>query len=73
MDARELGLTVAGIGLIVVIIGLLIAAGGLCWFGHLPGDISVTGRSVRVYAPVVSMLLISVVLSLILAVIRRLR
>jgi hypothetical protein len=45
----------------------------LSWFGRLPGDIRHEGDNVRVYAPIASMLVISLVLSVALAVFSRLR
>ena len=62
-------LVLAGVGLILV--GLLVWSGGFGWFGRLPGDIRVVRDSVRIYVPIVSMLLVSVVLSLVLYVVRR--
>jgi DUF2905 family protein len=58
-----------GVGL--VLLGVLVWSGALSWFGRLPGDVRIERESVRVYVPVVSMLLVSVVLSLVLYVIRR--
>ena len=54
-------LIVLGVGLVVA--GLLAWTGGLSWFGRLPGDIRWEGERGRVYIPVVSMLLVSIVLS----------
>lgn len=71
MNSRALGLLIVTAGLALVVIGLLVLAGGFGWFGRLPGDIRYERGNVRVYAPVVSMLLASVVLSLVLYVIRR--
>ena len=71
MSSREIGFLIAGAGVVVVIIGLLIASGGLGWFGRLPGDIRFGRGPVRVYAPLASMLLISVALSLLLYIARR--
>lgn len=58
-------------GACLILIGLLIYGGGLNWFGRLPGDIRYEGEQTRVYVPIVSMLIISVVLSLLLYLIRR--
>jgi hypothetical protein len=55
----------------IVLIGFLIWSGAFGWFGRLPGDIRYESGSTRVYVPLVSMLLISVVLSLIAGVARR--
>lgn len=54
-----------------MLIGLLIWSGGLQWFGHLPGDIRIERDSVRIYVPLVSMLLVSAALTLIVNLLRR--
>ena len=71
MDSRSLGLLVIALGVGAVVVGLLIMSGGLSWFGRLPGDIRVERENVRVYVPIVSMLLVSVALSVIMYLIRR--
>jgi xanthine/uracil permease len=60
-------------GLVIVLIGLGIWSGALGWFGRLPGDIRIERDSVRVYVPLASMLVISLVLSLIMYLLNRLR
>jgi hypothetical protein len=72
MSDRSLGPWVVGIGLVVVVVGLLIWSGGLGWFGRLPGDVRIERDGLRVYIPITSMLLVSVALSLLLALLRRL-
>jgi hypothetical protein len=59
------------LGLAIALIGLVVWAGGLGWFGRLPGDIRIERDTVRIYIPLVSMLIISVVLSLALYLINR--
>ena len=59
------------IGLAILVIGLLVKAGALAWFGQLPGDIEIKREGFRFYFPFASMVLISIVLSLILSLIRR--
>jgi hypothetical protein len=68
---RALGIVVIIGGFCVVLVGLLIYSGSLSWFGRLPGDIRYQGEHVRVYIPIVSMLLVSLVLSLIFYLVRR--
>jgi hypothetical protein len=51
-------------GLVIVLIGLAVWSGALGWFGRLPGDIRVEREGVRIYVPLVSMLLLSALLSL---------
>ncbi|HET7601265.1 MAG TPA: DUF2905 domain-containing protein [Gemmatimonadales bacterium] len=67
-----MGLLLVGIGLAIVVIGLLAWSGALGWFGRLPGDIRVERPGVRFYFPITSMVIVSVVLSLLLALARRL-
>ncbi|HEX2451008.1 MAG TPA: DUF2905 domain-containing protein [Gemmatimonadales bacterium] len=72
MDERGLGLVLGGIGLGLLLLGILLWSGGLGWFGRLPGDIRIERDGVRVYVPIVSMLVVSAALSLLLWLIRRL-
>jgi len=61
-----LGLTVLAVGAILQFAPWLIS-----WFGRLPGDIRVeTGRS-RIFVPVTSMIIVSIVLSLLINWFRR--
>ena len=71
MEMRSIGLPVIVIGICVVVAGLLIYSGVLSWFGRLPGDIRVERESVRLYIPITSMLLLSLVLSLLMYLLRR--
>jgi uncharacterized membrane protein len=71
MTSHAAGVTLILVGLAVVVIGLLVWWGGFRWFGHLPGDIRIEREAVRVYIPLVSMLVISIVLSLLLNLVRR--
>jgi NAD/NADP transhydrogenase beta subunit len=59
-----------GVGLILL--GLLFWSGSMSWFGKLPGDIRIERETVRIYLPIVSMLVVSVVVSLVLYLARRL-
>ena len=72
MDSRDAAFLVIGFGFIVILIGIVMYAGGLGWFGRLPGDIRVERGSTRFFFPVTTMIVISVGLSLLLAVVRRL-
>jgi membrane protein implicated in regulation of membrane protease activity len=68
---RFSGLILIVLGACVVVVGLLIYSGALSWFGRLPGDIRYESDNVRVYVPIVSMLIISIVLSLLFYLLRR--
>jgi hypothetical protein len=67
----SVGLGIAAAGVALVIVGLLVWSGALAWFGRLPGDIRIERETVRVYIPIVSMLVVSAVLSLLLYLARR--
>ena len=67
----SLGPIVVGVGLLVVVVGVLVWTGALSWFGRLPGDVRVEREHVRVYVPLVSMLVVSVALSAVAWVVRR--
>lgn len=71
MDNRTLGLLIVALGAAAVLVGVVVMAGGLGWFGRLPGDLRIGSGGVRVYFPLTSMLLVSVVLSLVLWLVRR--
>ncbi len=67
-----LGPLVVALGVAVAVIGVLIWTGALSWFGRLPGDIRIVSRSTRIYIPLTSMLLVSVVGTVVVNVLRRL-
>ncbi len=71
---REVGLVLIVAGAAVVAVGLLVVTGALGWFGNLPGDLRYErdDGSVLVYVPLASMLVVSVVLSVLLTLLRRL-
>ena len=60
-----------GAGIALIIIGLIAKTGVLSWFGQLPGDIRIEREGFQFYFPLMSMILISVVLSALVAVVRR--
>lgn len=57
-------LIIAGLSLVVLGVILQFAPGLLGWFGRLPGDINVDTERSRVFVPITSMVLISVILTL---------
>jgi ribose/xylose/arabinose/galactoside ABC-type transport system permease subunit len=58
------------LGALLVVAGILLwlldLKNPFAWFGHLPGDIRIERDNFRFYAPLVSMLVVSVVVSLLL-------
>jgi len=67
------GPLLVGLGAVVVLVGLLVWSGALAWFGRLPGDIRIEREGLRIYIPLVSMLLLSATPSLLLYLVRRFR
>jgi len=61
------GKILIGIGIALVVLGLLVqyAPGLLGWFGRLPGDINITRGGSRIFIPITSMIIVSLLLTLI--------
>lgn len=72
MSGRQVGLVLIVAGIAVALVGALAWAGWLSWFGRLPGDVHVERPGFRLEAPFASMLIVSIVLSLGVALLRRL-
>jgi uncharacterized membrane protein len=68
---RNVGPLLVAVGLLVVVVGIVAWSGGLSWFGRLPGDIRIERDGVRIYIPLMSMLVVSVVVSILLFIFRR--
>ena len=71
MTSSSPGPLIMMVGAVVIVIGLLVWSGALSWFGRLPGDIRYERETVRIYVPIVSMILVSAVVSLVLYLVRR--
>jgi hypothetical protein len=68
---KATGLLLVIVGCCLIVFGLLVYTGALTWFGRLPGDFRYEGENTRIYFPLASMLLISIVLTLLFYVVRR--
>ncbi len=72
MSGRSGALYVVVIGFVMVGVGLLMWAGAFSWFGRLPGDLRLgEATRTRVFIPITSMLVVSLVLSLLMWAVRR--
>lgn len=71
---NQLGKILIITGIILVVAGLTIYFAGdrLNWLGRLPGDIRIEKGNTRIFFPITTMIIISVVLSLIMWIIRKL-
>ena len=73
MNATDLGrlLLYTGLGL-ALLGGLVVLLGRVVDLGNLPGDLLYEGDNVRVYVPIATMIVLSVVLPLLLNLVLRL-
>ena len=63
---------------LLVVTGVILIVAGLCWpwlgkipLGRLPGDIVIDRPGLRIYLPLTTAILVSVILSLVLWLLRR--
>ncbi len=70
MGSSELGKLIMFIGALLLVVGLLIYVFGLklSWFGNLPGDIQYESKNIKIYIPIVSMIIISVIISVLIRI-----
>lgn len=67
MELPDLGRVLLVLGGVIFVLGLLLTFGGsLPFLGRLPGDISFERDNVKVYIPIASMILVSVLLTVVL-------
>ncbi len=67
--ANSIGLLIIIIGVVVVGLGLLLLLlGRIPLFGRLPGDITIRRKNTTIFAPITTMIILSLLLSLILTV-----
>jgi len=54
-------------GVILILLGAILhfAPGLLNWFGKLPGDINIRSEHSRVFIPITSMILVSILLTIV--------
>ena len=69
----QMGKLIILVGVILVIIGIIISFVGtrFGWFGNLPGDLKIERENVRIYFPITTMIIISIVLSLLIWLFRK--
>jgi len=70
---QQIGRLVVVAGLVMTACGAVLYALGRLGLGRLPGDVSFGGRNWRVYLPVGSSILLSLVLTLVFYLLSRLR
>ena len=66
-----MGNTLIILGAGLVVLGILAKFGLLSWFGNLPGDIKIQNERTTIFAPITSMILLSVVGSVLFNIVSR--
>jgi hypothetical protein len=64
-------LIIAGIFLVIAGIVVYFASDKLGWLGHLPGDIRIEKENVKFYFPITTMIILSIVVSVIIWLIKK--
>ena len=70
---QQTGKYIIVFGVLIIIVGAIVYFFGnkLHWVGRLPGDIRVEKENFRFYFPITTMILLSIILTLLVNVIRR--
>jgi len=67
-------------GRLIILLGIILIAVGLMlqyapwlinWFGRLPGDIRIDNEKTKIFIPITSMILVSLILSIIMRIFRK--
>lgn len=61
----QLGRALIGFGLLIAIVGVALVLGSKFGLGRLPGDVIVERKGFRVYFPIVTSIIISLVLTVV--------
>jgi len=72
MAVESIGKMLIYIGIVMVLVGgFFILVAKVPWFGRLPGDIVYQREGLKVYIPLATMILVSIILTLLLNIIWR--
>jgi hypothetical protein len=67
-------------GRLIILLGIILIAVGLIlqyapwlinWFGRLPGDIRIDNEKTKIFIPITSMILVSLILSIIMRIFKK--
>ena len=68
---QDMGRIVLIVGLVLVLAGAILLAAGKLGLGHLPGDLIIRRGNIRIYIPIATSILLSLLLSAILWIVRK--
>ena len=66
MSLADIGRLLLGLGVVLGLLGGVFMVAGRAGLGRLPGDLSFGGNNVRVYVPLATCLLVSLIATLVL-------
>lgn len=66
MDLHDIGRLLIGGGIILAVVGVIFVLAGRAGLGRLPGDLSFGNDEIRIYLPLATSLLISIVATIVL-------
>ena len=69
----QLGRLFISLGVLLAVVGVVLVVGSKLGLGRLPGDVVLERKNVRVYFPIVTSILVSLVLSVLLNLLLRRR
>jgi len=70
---QQIGKWLILFGVVIIVVGVLITVLGRLGLFKLPGDLELVGKNWRIYLPIASCLIISIILTIIFWLIRYLR
>jgi len=65
-EPQQIGKGLIAVGVVIIVIGVLVIVWGKAGLFRLPGDFTFSGRNWRVYIPLASCILLSLLLTLVL-------
>ena len=71
MEVSAVGRVLVVVGVVIVALGLLLLLGGGLGLGRLPGDIAIRRGNTRIYVPLATCLLLSLVATAVLTLLSR--
>jgi hypothetical protein len=72
MPLNDIGKTLIGIGILLVMVSILVVlAGKFSFLGKLPGDLIIQTENISCFVPIVSSIILSLLLTIILNVLLR--
>ena len=71
MSLSDIGRALVGLGAVLAVLGGVLMLAGRAGLGRLPGDLTFGGDSVRVFVPLASCLLLSLIATVVLNVLLR--